>query len=474
MYIIKEIKILLGIVISWLIQNFKTTLKFKKELLLVDILSFLSFLYLALRCYFVELSNDEAVSFSIIKGDIGWLLDANNHWLNTIWGGISFLLFGYSEFFLRILSLFAFVVSYFSLRKFLESTEKVNLLNSFLAFILLFGNAFYFEYFSSFRGYGLSFAFTTLCIYYTTKFIKTNNIEFVDFVIFSLSSLIAFYANYSSFTLIVVLEIFVFYQYFKLYKFSNIKPYITKAALFFPGVANIYYLKKIGALYIGGKRDFYQDTLSSLFEHTFLFLPKEYFIYIVALVIVLFIFAIVLFLKLSKESKFLFLILISYIGFINFIYYAVGVGFPVSRTSLYLYILISFFVISLFWSNVKLLFWGLNSILAIFLVWNFSKSISLENTTGYGTQHGRNVVEYIKTKHKTSDFKIACHGFLNHTVNFYLAKNFNTNIWYSSGFDKTKEYDYIFICTDVEVPENIDKYKKVARFDYNFTLFEKK
>jgi len=151
----------------------------KLELKLAIGLSFLLFVYAALRAWFVPLVYDEAFTFSYYVVTGGFqpfhsFLDANNHVINSTLTHLSFLMLGDHPFALRLPNLLALIVFLgYLIRTRDMFYDKLLWLAYFIALTSI---HYVFDFFSLSRGYGLSIAFLTAAVYHAWKFKQTRQL----------------------------------------------------------------------------------------------------------------------------------------------------------------------------------------------------------------------------------------------------------------------------------------------------------
>ncbi len=222
--------------------------------------------YVVMRSVEVGFTHDESITYTMAKGEKGWLLTANNHWLNTASSFLFARVFGYSEWALRLPNVLAyFLFVGFVYRVFVES-EKGNKLSFVLTpFLIL--NPYLIQYFSLCRGYGLGIAFFTGFLYFFQKLIKSSRKGIQWFVILGLLSI---YSNYS---FIIPVTSFMLVLVFRFLRDKCLRAnswYILGFALcLVPAVVNINYLSSNGHLMFGGEDNVISSSLISVFDNIF-------------------------------------------------------------------------------------------------------------------------------------------------------------------------------------------------------------
>lgn len=188
-------------------------------------------------------------------------IDANNHFVNSLLGGLFVRLFESDAMWIvRLPNLLAFPLffwSIYAMRKFFE--RRVNFL---MLLITLTCTTFLVEYFGFARGYGMSMAFLVLAIQQTLAFKNDGRARY--FII----SLIAWvFAVYSNLTLApFALAGMLFLAYIQWRKRSKILVIAVLPALFLVAYSIRYsfLLKKMGKLYMGSQDGFFQTTVHNL------------------------------------------------------------------------------------------------------------------------------------------------------------------------------------------------------------------
>jgi hypothetical protein len=245
---------------------------------LVGILFLILFTYLILRALFVLPYVDELTSlFEFIEPDKKWneslsSISANNHLLTTFLSKLMYSISGDRIFFLRIPSLLAFVLFFFSSKSVISKcvVEKHQL----VVFISLHTIAWIFEYFGYIRGYGLAlgFFFSAFACFY--QWAESKDIKY--FIFFLLSLWLSFFANLSVFNSIAIFAFYtLLYLIFNYSKFSKLK-LVLHFLLFFlfvyalvPLIEYSFDLKEAGALWWGSLNGMWDCTGFSLVHLTF-------------------------------------------------------------------------------------------------------------------------------------------------------------------------------------------------------------
>ncbi len=196
------------------------------SILYLALLGFL-FIYLMLRSNLIPLVHDEAATFfhyihkaNFLPPYAHW--DANNHILNSALTYFSYVLFGSSEFALRLPNLLFFPIFFFYTYKI--STELSNKIFRWTFFITLVFAHNFIEYFALTRGYGMSMALLFASIWFLIQVFKQSQLKY-----YFLSSIFMSLAILANLTLmnsaIIIMGILL------LQIFINIKQATTKYSL---------------------------------------------------------------------------------------------------------------------------------------------------------------------------------------------------------------------------------------------------
>jgi hypothetical protein len=230
----------------------------------------LCFAVICYRSVFIDITHDEAFSFFLVKtNNINALVTtANTHWFNTLWIKIV-ALFGLNQvYFLRLLSIFSFLLfAFFNFRllQFIKS-YKAQILFVFVVFC----NPFILEFFSLARGYALSLSFFMAVLFYTLQFIehpKTSK-YFLLILLFGILSIIANYtAIFPIVSLFVYLLVIKKASIIKLFREKRVKWSIALFLFTIVGAGvNMLMIKFISNdLQYGADHSFMTETLNSIF-----------------------------------------------------------------------------------------------------------------------------------------------------------------------------------------------------------------
>lgn len=257
----------------------------KKEKGLCFLLGSGLFTYLVLRAIYVPLAHDELLTFFtyIQPGDFlpyesFW--DTNNHFFNTFLSWGSYQLFGSSQLSLRLPNLLgSLLYLWFSYRLFIQI--KFTPLRIGLA-LALWLSAYFIEFFSMNRGYGLSMGLMITAIFMAHRALVSGEIKY--YLMATISMILALSANLT--LMITTIVLLVFISVYAIVKFIGSKQssYILKG--FIPlllGCWPVYYwicygfaLKERGLLYYGRSSGFWDTTVDSLIVTMFEKFPIPY------------------------------------------------------------------------------------------------------------------------------------------------------------------------------------------------------
>ena len=162
-------------------------------------------IYLILRSIYVPLVHDEAETFFIyfVNGHFlpyqGWV-SANNHFLNSFLGHLSFLTFGPEEWALRLPNLiFVPIYGYYLFK--LSATIK-NTYIRFCALMALLGATFFTEFFALARGYGMAMAMLIVFLYHLQSYL--SNKKFKPFLYAQITGFIGLLASLTLFYVFLI------------------------------------------------------------------------------------------------------------------------------------------------------------------------------------------------------------------------------------------------------------------------------
>lgn len=233
-------------------------------------LTFILFIYILLRAIRVNITHDEALSWSILAGDTGRMFTANNHWLNTLLSWPLAWISNDQPWALRLPNVLSFgMYAYFVYK--LTGSGKGEWFILIPVWIFLLANHYLLELFSLFRGYGLALACCAGAFYYARLLgDEWTRPRFLRFLFFALLTI---YANYAFMYPLVGMGMWLFLHDWK----SQLTPkqifqrYQWLLFLSIPAFYNIIQLKGKNELYFGGENGILQDCLHSIIRYSFQF-----------------------------------------------------------------------------------------------------------------------------------------------------------------------------------------------------------
>ncbi len=321
----------------------------KKSLFIV--LSFLVFVYLALRAIYVPLVHDEIATFFyyIQMLDVNPLAganpDANNHILNSLLAGFSHKYLGYSAFAIRLPNLLSFILyAYFLFRIGQFLTQKWIQIAFYVS--LLFA-VYFVQFFALSRGYGMSMAFLFGSFYYGLSLYQKASAKNLSFGLVLM--VLAVFANMSLLPLVlllacvmVVLLIRKWKEYKTLSSVMQLLPasVLWSVAMYFAIVIS-FKMKDEGSLYYGELDGFWDITIKS--QLLMLFETDGMLVQICAMI---FVFLLVwIFVKLLSVDKlksifdthyFFFYLLVGSVVGIELMAMVLHINYPEDRVGMYL------------------------------------------------------------------------------------------------------------------------------------------
>ena len=230
-------------------------------------LSIVTWVYLIVRAYSAPLVFDEATSyFLFVKNGTFWpgqaYWSANNHFLNSLLGHGSVLVFGPQEWALRLPSLIAF--PFYALFGFRLMSKLECAVLRWWAFVLFFTSHGILEFFGYARGYGLMLCFILGSLWY----LRALYLQFRLSTLYCLLvfSFLALLSNLSCLPLIGLLLLSSLYLSWRSSKSLGLKIRLTALTVlpFLFHLWWIFQLREHRELYYGGQSGFISDSLNSL------------------------------------------------------------------------------------------------------------------------------------------------------------------------------------------------------------------
>lgn len=447
---------------------------------IVIILGAILFIAMFIKSSMTSFTHDESYtylafihdSFMDIISFKNWY--TNNHILNSLSMKYSEMIFGSSEIALRLPNLLALLIymrySYLLYR----SQDPIITIP---VFALLISNLAMIDLFSVARGYGLSFGFMIMGMYYLIEYLREPNRKYLIWfhtaaILASLSSF-TMLTIYVSFLAVYNVVIFMEQFYVKAGKFEpfqinkvHIIPLLIATAILFEPVRRVLTFSKLD---FGGKEGFFENTLTHVsinLTHG-LGLSDTAFVVakIVLVLIVLLTFVWIIFKLIQKEVQFfesykglivsnLLLICISSIIILSHV--ILGADYPVARFSSFLIplYLVHFGFLVQYVSALGNKKWmapvmyGLALASIISFVFKFDWHTSSE--WGYD-MYTKNMVETLEKYHQgnypnETDVSLGIHWLFEPATNFY--RDTHQVDWLNrvdrDGFDAGDQYYYIF------------------------------
>ncbi len=447
--------------------------------------------YTTVRAYLLSITWDEAYSYiEFIKNGIIVphkydRMSANNHllyiWLDihlTNWLGVN-------EFVLRLPSLFAhFLFLFYSAKLVRNFNNKWLALASFLIINL---NPYLLDFFSLARGYGLSLGLMMASVYYLFIFQKEYKNKFAIYsMLFAAFGVFANYVllNYylSLFGIVVLLIAYNTINTTKsgkqkmfLFSMSIIPPTIIFFLLLWLVVPITLKLKEAGALFFGGNKSFWQDTVSTVINRSFYDLGySDWFQRCTKglMLLVLFTASLFVIVQLIKKQalgnklffgSLLFLIGTSAVSTL-IQHYFLGIPYLMDRTALFLLVLFNisfvFFIKELSGKSDKIVVitYLLSIVVLIHFIFSFNLNYVLEWKSNADTKEMLNDLEKIKQLPKEkNNVSIAIPMEFEPGINFY--REVKSLTWLNTIYlsqTKTIYPDYFYLTPDALLTINKD------------------
>lgn len=395
------------------------------------------FIYVLIRALNLSFIIDEAMSYDILVNkpyyfkalifDDSHFYIANNHVLNTVFGYISYYTFGISPFSFRVFNVLAFVVySYYGIGIIKAySKSKVSTL---IALVFLFLNPFMLEFFSLYRGYGLSLACTVALLYNFSKycFEGPKRKFIVRGVVFSL---LAIYANFALLIPVFIVQVLCFIYLNKGVKFGEILKrketliFVIGGILLIPAVSNILILSDLKELYFGGNTSFIHDTLNSFVEYTFHNKNKFDIVVLVVGIVLMITYALVF--GKDKKLRAITLVILGLTILPTLLNLLLDTKFVIERASLYVVPFLGIFFMLLYdyssqrkWINlacsVLILFLGVSAVKKSIKSYNFNTT-----TTWQTDSNNKDVLTDILALNNNKQFTLAVFWIFEDATKYY-------------------------------------------------------
>lgn len=421
------------------------------------------FIYAFLRSYYLSFTHDESLSFSIFN-DVAPIVSttANNHILNTFLMWMSSLIFGNSEWALRLPNVLAFGIYLFACYLLLKKEKSIWLL--LIGSCLLLLNPFLIEFFALARGYGISLGFMMVSLYFLLNncFHHTSFHEFIKaYKQTLLFAFLAVLANLSMINFFIAVILIYFILYMVLFKQKNEPLKINKSIALFTltpliiGLSMLFFLSSKNQLYIGEKT--LNETLNSMVDSLLYFSTYQNWIInsVKYSILVLFPIGITsVIIKRDFKGPFfiiILLIIIIIIGLIieNLLFHS---NFPAGRTALLFFPLIGLFFyyfishLITFYAPIKKIILICSTLISSLLIFHFSNNINLKTTkTWFYDSQTKDVILTIESYAKTSEnpSTISCLWIFEPTINYYISsRKLNIAKVSREGIDLSTDFIY--------------------------------
>lgn len=320
---------------------------FLSDRYIYTVLFLLALIFVIIRAVFIPLFVDEIATYTLyVKNGFfspfNEFEKANNHLVNTFLTYLSYSFFGNSPISLRLFNVLAFIpFGIYVFKIGLLFKQRIVKWAFYLAFLFSINLL---AYFSLSRGYGLSFAFMMMSIYYTYQSISRNHIW--DIPLSVLAMFLALFSNFSLLLfvcisgLVLLVNVIINRDYYLkrinlAVVFISILGYII---LIYKSLTILFYFKDKGILWWGHLNGFWEDTVYSLMQHMF-FTFDEYFI-LQGLIIICSLFILIMAIRkglFSARNLFFYFLILNVIGII-LMAKLFEVNYPFQRTGSHLYL----------------------------------------------------------------------------------------------------------------------------------------
>lgn len=319
--------------------------------------------FVVLRAIYVPLVHDEIATFYYYIQSFefnpfsGAHADANNHILNSLLSSVSYNLFGYSNFSLRLPNVLSFLLYLVAIWKISKHFSHAFL--RWMYVVASLGMLYFIQFFSLSRGYGISMAFLMFAIYALLELYTRTSLK--HSIYFSVGILLAISANLTLLPLgLLLYTVAVFLTTlnrntvslpFK-FRLKTIIIHFITALIIAVFVFLSFQMKAEGSLYYGNANGFWLNTVLSLLE--LLFESSSQLVQISFLILFSFFLFLTVLLLVKKGTLFFThkqgLFSISLFGTLIGVYLlhiVLDVNYPVDRVGLYF---VPFFVGALFFT----------------------------------------------------------------------------------------------------------------------------
>ena len=284
------------------------------------------------------------------------------------------------------------------------------------------------EFFSLYRGYGLSLAFLSGLMYYFSRlyFEGYQQKLLVKGVLFSV---LAIYSNFALLFPVFVIQLSYFIYLNKdknilsIIKSNTTLIFVVGSVLLIPAVSNILILSEQKELYFGGDTSFIKDSLDSVVNYTFF--TKNEMDEIIIKGILLFLFFTGLFFTKNKKIFGVMIIILGIVFLSIFLNFAAGSKFVIGRVSLYLIPFMTIFIMLMCDNPIKhKAFKTVVLTLIIFIsvsaVKKMETSCNFDRTTTWKHDvDNKNVLKDILKSNNNKDFTLAVFWIFQYPLEYY-------------------------------------------------------
>ncbi len=418
----------------------------------------------------------------------------NNHPLNSLFMKYAEMLFGTSEFTLRLPNLILFLVYMWYCYALFRDTDRWLAL---AVFVLLCVNPVLVDFFGLARGYGLSFGFMVACFYHFLTSLKTKHRKHI--YLFHATAVLAILSNFT------MLNVYVSLLLIGLFLMLVDRLFLTKQKnVFSPVYKNhlVAFVLALIFLYVpvrrliqhnmldfGGKDGFYDNTVMSLigtsFHNTHIAAGLLLFFQVLVTGIVVAFFALLVWKIRQRDFAFFEnhlglivsnLLLISLAVMIVMQHVLLGTDYLVARFSVFLYPLLIIHIAYVFRYIFHLGFEKMSLaivfVLATLAVVSFSRKANLYACSEWEfDQETKNMLQQLKNhKPQSGKLKLGVHWIFEPTINFY--KKINLLTWLDT-VDREKpklEDDFYYVFETDSLPLERGQAELVLRFEKTNTL----
>ena len=465
---------------------------------ILQVLGSFFLVYTVLRAYLLSFTWDESWTYLefvrkaiIVPSDFN-TMSANNHLLNTWLMRLSCHVFGLNEFALRLPNLlFHVLFIVFSAKIVRHLSSSVIIICSFL---ILNCNPFVLDFFSLARGYGISFGLMMVSLYYAYRFIEINRDYRAAFlaVFFAALATLANIGLLNYFIILAGILVIINGIAYKQSETKNILVLIKQTLVILSPLSVLYLIvpiiiseKKAGALFFGGNKGFWIDSVLTLIKETF-YENSIFNLFVIPVgiggVMVLLVSMVIVILELLKTKKqvlfnnltFVFVVLVLCF-FANMIqHYLLGILFPLDRTALFYYPLFVMVLLFLmdhlslrFNRHVK----GILILITLFMGINFIANANLSYAIKWKNEADVKAMIFFLKEYREADvgeqnnIRIGTTIFHESDINFYRNR---FDLFWLNIADRNATYDitndYYFISQEDLVKLPKIKYKVIMEF----------